>query len=191
MSIIKGLFFDLDGTLVDTLQAHVQSYKSAAREVGYTLTDKQLASVFGMRSDIFLKKLLVDIPEEDIKKIQKIKADSYHTFDKLIKPNSSLVNLLETLGRHHITILVTTASRNNVDVVLRAAEIKEELFDYIITGDQVSDPKPHPEAYIKALELSGLSADEVLAFEDSPRGVDSAQAAHISTLLIDISKGVV
>lgn len=183
MSEIKGLFFDLDGTLVDTIEANIKAYTYAAKKVGHTLDQKELASTFGMRSDQFLKKLLKDISEEDIKAIQKIKAESYKDFSHLITPNHILIDFLRTLKPDHITVLVTTASRSNVNLVLKIAGI-ENLFDFVITGDDVTNPKPHPEAYLKALELTGLSTEKVLAFEDSQTGLKSAESANLKTLLI-------
>jgi HAD superfamily hydrolase (TIGR01509 family) len=62
----------------------------------------------------------------------------------------------------------------------------EDMFDYLATGGDVKQPKPNPEIYLKALDMTGLEANEVLAFEDSESGIESARAAGIATLLITI-----
>ena len=79
------------------------------------------------------------------------------------------------------------AQKQNAETVISNAGISE-IFDYIITGDQVVMAKPNPEAYLKALELSGLNSYEVLAFEDSISGIQAAKAAAIQVLKIKIPK---
>ena len=72
------------------------------------------------------------------------------------------------------TVLVTTASGENVRAILRHFDL-EHAFDFVITGDDVTRHKPDPEAYRLALARLQLEPDECLAFEDSDVGAASAR----------------
>lgn len=186
MKTIKGLFFDLDGTLVDTLEANTLAYQHALNGVGRTLTDEQIAGVFGMRADTFLPKFFPDITERELSEIKRLKIEAYPEYVHLARPNKQLIDFVRTLKPNHVTALVTMAQKANALAVLQASKL-EDLFDHIVTGSDVTRAKPDPESYQKALELTGLDANEVLAFEDSDSGIEAAKAAGISVLTISIA----
>jgi len=77
--------------------------------------------------------------------------------------------------------IATTTSRSNLAALLTHAALPE--FDAIVAGEDVSSLKPHPEVYLKALELLDLPADAALAFEDSANGLRSAKAAGLRTIV--------
>ena len=185
MKTIRGLFFDMDGTLVDSFMSNFEAYRLAIESVGRTIDLVTFAPTFGQRVDVFLPALFPDISTEDIELIKKEKTRVLPQFVHLARPNQPLINFIRSVRGHHTTVLVTTATLVNALVVLKALAI-EDLFDYFVTGDIVSTAKPHPEAYLKALEVTGLKVDEVLAFEDSETGIASARAAGIMTLTIKI-----
>jgi beta-phosphoglucomutase len=101
----------------------------------------------------------------------------------LTQPNESLISFLAQLARHQLCVLVTTAKRENVASVLGHHDLGQ-YFTHIVSGDDVIDHKPSPEAYQLALQKTGLQPQEVLAFEDSQSGIDSAEAAGIQVVHI-------
>lgn len=186
MSKIKGLFFDLDGTLVNTIEANIKTYRKAIEESGRIVTDEQLREVFGLRYDTFLKMFYPEISTEDIERIKTLKAKYYPDFLHLIKPNEHLINFIKTLTPDHKLVLVTTAQKTNAMNVLKTIGI-DRLFDHIICGNDVTNPKPNPEAYLKALEITKLVPAEVIVFEDSSSGIEAAEAAGLSYIRIEIN----
>ena len=66
--------------------------------------------------------------------------------------------------------------------VVRA--LPEGSFQYLVTGDMVSQGKPHPEPYLTAARLLGVDASDCVAIEDSPAGVASAVAAGVPTIAV-------
>ena len=70
-----------------------------------------------------------------------------------------------------------------VDKRLKSLGI-QGYFSEIVSGDQVSHSKPHPEIFLLALERSGCSAQEALIVEDSPSGVEAGLNAHIETIMV-------
>lgn len=182
---IRGFFFDLDGTLVNTHEANFLAYKQAIDKVLGQSSDQKLRNEIesGGNSDAFLPMLFPDATPEEIKEIKHVKKTLYAGHLHTSEINAFLSNFLENMSKHYTTVLVTTAKRQNAQEVLKTHNI-EEYFDFCIFGDDVSAMKPDPEAYLMALERANLSADEVLAFEDSDKGIKAAHGAGIHTVHI-------
>jgi len=184
MNATKGLFFDLDGTLVNTYEADFLAYRDAIREAtGVTVDRDAFMSTNGMEMKQKLKLLTPDATEEQVQGVAAGKKKYYKNYLDKTVPNESLIAFLADMRAHHTTALVTTAKRQNAELVLEAHGIYE-YFDVFVFGDEVVEAKPHPESYLRALELTGLNPDEVLAFEDSQTGLDAAHSAGIKTIRI-------
>lgn len=185
MTVIKGFFFDLDGTLVDTHEANFHAYHEAVKNIkGITLGETLRAHIkMGESSHTFLPKLINDLGVSEVDAINAEKKRVYpRHLDKSII-NHQLVGFLENLSKHYVTVLVTTAKKANAQSVLEHHSLAS-LFTHTIYGDDVENMKPNPEAYLKALEITGLAANEVLVFEDSAKGIEAASGAGISVIQI-------
>lgn len=182
---IKGFFFDLDGTLVDTHEANFRAYRQAIIEVVNIEPSSELRILIkkGESFSNFLPVILPGISEAEIKKISEVKKRHYPNQLHASRLNEYLSTFLGQMSEHYTTALVTTAREANARAVLKVHGL-EKYFDFMIFGEDVLAAKPDPEAYLLALEKSGLSADEVLAFEDSQKGIDAAQGAGIKTIHI-------
>jgi HAD superfamily hydrolase (TIGR01509 family) len=123
------------------------------------------------------------IESESVQKIRELKKSYYGEMMSFIKPNQELVDFLRMMAPLHVTALVTTAQSANAKHVLREAKL-EGLFNYSIYGDDVKRQKPDPEAYNKALALTGLAPEEVIAFEDSVAGVEAATTAGLRVIRV-------
>lgn len=179
---IKGFFFDLDGTLVNTYEADFLAYRDAIKEVTGIVVDRDaFMSTNGMEMRQKLEILAPGITSEQADKIAAGKKKFYKNHIHTTIPNETLLAFMIDMAEHHTIALVTTAKQQNAETVLEKYGISD-LFDVKVFGDGVTYAKPHPESYLKALALSGLEASEVLAFEDSKSGLDSAHAAGIKTI---------
>ncbi len=78
------------------------------------------------------------------------------------------------------TALVTMSVRRMAEQIV--AQIPFKAFDVVISGDEVTDPKPHPEAYLNAARLLGVDPRECVAIEDSVAGLASAVASGATTI---------
>jgi beta-phosphoglucomutase-like phosphatase (HAD superfamily) len=183
-SVIKGLFFDLDGTLVNTYRADFLAYREAVQEVtGLELIEADYAALHGMEIGAKLGRLIPGLTARQVDGIRQAKKLGYPKHVGLTVLNHGLTNFLAQMSSYHHCVLVTTAKHDNVTAVLGHHDL-ERYFQHIISGDDVARHKPDPEAYLLALEKTGLQPLEALAFEDSPSGVESAEAAGIPVVRI-------
>lgn len=182
-TIIKGFFFDLDGTLVDTHESNYLAYRNATEDVkgirlGVELKQKIKA---GESSAAFLPSLIPNITSNEVDEINRRKKQYYPAQLKASNLNNYLSTFLRQMSGHYVTALVTTAKKENALAVLKEHSILG-YFNFTIFGDDVSKMKPDPEAYLLALKTADLKPSEVIAFEDSQKGIDSAIGAGIAVI---------
>jgi beta-phosphoglucomutase len=180
--VIKGFFFDLDGTLVNTYQADYLAYKDAVFEiVGKHLIREEYEQLHGIEIGAKLKQLLPELSKEQVADIRQSKKRHYANHVHLTQPNDALISFLAQFSPQLTCALVTTAKNDNIALVLKQHNLAQ-FFSVIVSGDDVTRPKPDPQAYTLALVKTGLSPHEVIAFEDSPSGIQSAEAAGIAVV---------
>ena len=77
----------------------------------------------------------------------------------------------------------SAASPFNIDFALDNLNIRH-YFDFVVSGDDVKDSKPHPETYLKAANLLQVEPSSCIVFEDAPKGVESARNAGMKSVVI-------
>lgn len=187
MSRFEAVLVDLDGTLVDTSEVNYQAYAGALLEVGVCIArpafDRQAQ---GRNWRQFLPTMLADAGvAKDPADIAKRKSVLYAGMIANARPNHALIRLLEMLKPLCRTALVTTASAVNAGVVLDAHDLRQ-LFDIIVTGDDVRRHKPDPEAYVLAAHRLSVAPGACLVIEDTEIGVASARAFGSAVLKVEM-----
>lgn len=174
---IKGLIFDLDGVLVDTVPTHFAAWSRMFNEYGYdfdkakyrTLVDGRLR-MDGARA------ILVDADERTVEEAATKKNDYYlDAIDRgeftIFEPAVQCVKKYAAKGYR----LAAASSSANVRHILEQAGILE-FFNVVVGGHDVALGKPHPEIFQKAAEGMGLSPHECIVVEDAQSGVAAAKA---------------
>ena len=183
--VVKGLLFDLDGTLIDTAAANYGAYSAALAEVGIVVSPQAVAgAAAGRHWSEFLPALMQRGGSAiEPAAVARRKGELYRQMLGDTRLNASLIALAASSRTHMRTAIVTTASVVSVHALLHHHQIAD-MFDAVVTGGDVTHKKPHPEAYLLALARLGLTADECLAFEDSEVGVQSANAAKLAVIRV-------
>lgn len=177
MTFPKALLIDLDGTLVDTREANFRAYAAALAEVDIELERSAWQAVGeGRNWRQFLPQFLALRPDIDPAQIAARKRALYLAMLPASRPNPGLVRRLRSArARGARAALVTTASRENAHAVLAHHRLSE-LFDVIVTGCDVMQHKPAPDAFGLAAVKLGVQPNDCLVFEDSSIGKTAAAA---------------
>lgn len=184
--MIKAVLTDFDGTLVDTFRANYEAYLKVLKDIAnYDLTEEKYRECYGLKFNDFMDK--IGIHENKRYKIRLDKNSAYKDiclYRYVLKRNDDLYSFLKLCKSNNIKVaLVSTAQKTNIEAVLHSINIPADLFDYIVSADDVTKGKPDPQAYNVAMQKLGVSPDEVLAFEDSEVGIDALKNAGINNYI--------
>ena len=177
---IKAFITDFDGTLAFTYSANLAAYQRAidfATDGAYKLTSEVYSACFGYRFNDFMD--TINITNENIRSlIKEKKAEYYAMYASLVVINNDLLSTLKFAKLNGIKVaLATTARLLNVMTVLKTHNIDAEMFDLILTGEDVKEGKPNPEIYLTAMNVLGVKPNETIVFEDSNIGIEAAVKA--------------
>lgn len=173
-----AFLWDMDGTIIDTEPAWMRAEEELLYAWGSALLPEDALDWVGIGlpdlARIFQERG-VNLAAQDIITLLSRRVDEEIFAGELAwRPGATA--MLEALNHQGFTnVLVTMATRNQAESII--AHLPEGTFAGLITGSDVSQPKPHPEAYLRGAELIGAQASECIAFEDSVTG---ATAAHRS-----------
>ncbi|WP_455144914.1 HAD family hydrolase [Brachyspira pilosicoli] len=175
MNNIKLIIFDLDGTIIDSANANYKAYHDALEEIGVNLTRDffDVHCFNGQHYKDFLPKLIPNYTDKIIEKVHDRKQEIYKNNMSNINVHPYLKYVIENTPKNIKLSLATTAARIAVKNVLRAIEM-ENMFDLVVTGDDVKNRKPNPEVFIKCMEYFNTLPKETLIFEDSDIGIEAA-----------------
>lgn len=174
---VTALITDFDGTLVDTFQANFYAYHEVLWEYGINLTEKEYRKNYGLRLDDFMKNIGIT-DKNRIAEIKTKKMQVYAQHLTWVTLNRNLYDFLKYEKSQGMKIAIaSTASRANIMNVLHRFGIAE-LFDVIVSGEEVTHGKPNPEVYEVAIEALGVTAEQCLIFEDSEVGLQAADAVN-------------
>lgn len=178
----KAILFDADGTLYDSEPLHYAATRLAALELhdfdlSEELFDLHMRKGSKMGHEV-LREQGFDASESDYQ-VAKLKH-----FQRLVAENLQLMpgleNFLAWCERQNVaTIVVSTSRREQLESALSATGIRDYFTIIVGHEDTVGKKKPDPYPWLRALELAKLSSSDVIAIEDTKKGITSAVAADI------------
>lgn len=171
---MKLVIVDLDGTLFDTKNVNYYAYKEALAGYGYDMDYTYYCEFCNGRHYLDFLPQITTTNANLLKEIHDIKKKKYKKFlDKAVL-NQRLVDILRALKGEYKTAVVTTASRENCNDILQQFNL-HDLFDLVLTDDDISRSKPSPEGFIKAMKRFDAKPEETIIFEDSSVGIEAAK----------------
>ncbi len=181
--MLKAVIFDMDGVLVDTEPVHYQANKKIMSEFGYDFEyeyyKKFIGSTLAFMWEELTQKYNIKKPVDELCDMSRdysngiIEKEGYPIIE-------GAVELVKKLHEKEIKLAVASSSSLEIikDVVSKLHI--EEYFDKLVSGEDVKNPKPAPDVFIKAANQLGVTSGECLVIEDSSNGVKAAKNANMA-----------
>lgn len=176
---IRGLIFDLDGTLADTMPLHFQGWVTACKKFGAEIDNaflrKHTGSPGWMIADEIIRKCNLNgsVTTDQIvaEKLMLFFRDQ-HTV-KPIEPVAAIVR------KYHGKLPMAVGTGGHREAVERTLEITglRKYFEIVVTANDVDHFKPHPETFLKCAQMMNIEPKYIEVFEDGELGLEAAVAA--------------
>lgn len=185
MNKIAALFFDLDGTLVDSNDLHVDAWDRAFREPGHQFPPEIIHGQVGKGGDNLVPSLLPDLGEEEQDAIDRRHGDIYKSeLMGRVKPFAGARDLLEHARNQGLqVVLASSASGEEVDHYLELLDAAE-LVSFTTSKDDVGSSKPAPDIFQAALDKAGLRPEQALVIGDTPYDVLAAGRCGVASIAV-------
>lgn len=177
---VWGAIFDWDGVVIDSSRHHEESWERLAVEAGRTLPEGHFKKGFGMKNEFIIPNLLGWAEADpDIRRYSLRKEALYREVvrERGLEPLRGVKVWLEKLAAAGIPRVVGSSThRENIELSLGLIGLAEH-FTEIVSSEDVSHGKPHPEVFLKAAARIGRSPDRCVVFEDAHVGIQAARNA--------------
>jgi putative hydrolase of the HAD superfamily len=188
--MITALIFDFDGLILDTETAEIRTWQNIYNEYGYPFPhDEFIQTVGGYGTSTFDAAIYLQDLTHGSLNADSLRLRHHHeSGDEILRSPilPGVTDIIAEAKRRQMKLAVASSSPHSlVDAHLTRLGLFPQ-FDKIICSDDVAPgrTKPKPDLFLKALEQLNVRADEVIIFEDSPHGVDAANAAGIAVVLV-------
>jgi len=178
---LSTFLFDLDGTLIDSIELILRSYRHTMRtHRGLEPPDEVWMQGLGTPLWVQFRHWTEDPAEIDAM-VATYRAYNLEHHDAMVRPYDGVVAAVRDLKRCNKTLgLVTSKVRSGALRGLQVAGL-EDAFQVIVGSDEVTHPKPHPEPVLKALEQLGVPAPDAVFIGDSRHDIECGRAAGVKT----------
>lgn len=176
---IKGLIFDLDGTLADTMPYHFKGWRIACQKFGADIDTAFLRKHTGTPGWVIADEIIKQCNLEGSVTIEQIMAEKLIQFYKeqhRIKPIIPVVNIVKKYFGKLPMAVGTGGHREAVERTLEVTGLRK-YFDIIITANDVDNFKPHPETFLKCAAQMNIEPEFCEVFEDGDLGIEAAKNA--------------
>ncbi len=174
---IKGLIFDLDGTISDTMPIHYIAWKNAAARYGIEFTTELFEQLAGIPLYPTVEKLNKLFNKNiDPQEMGDSKEQEYEDNMHKAQPIEPVMKVIRT---YYGKLPMAIGTGGGRDLSIKAMKIVgvDQYIDKLVSADDVTKHKPHPDTFLKCAELIGVDPKDCLVFEDGILGIQAAQKA--------------
>jgi beta-phosphoglucomutase family hydrolase len=176
---VKGLIFDLDGTLADTMPYHFEGWKKACLKYGAHIDNSFLRKHTGSPGWIIAREIIKDCNlngSVTVEQIVEEKLTEFYKLQHLVKPIEPVTDIVK---KYYGKLPMAVGTGGHRKAVERTLEITglSKYFDIIVTANDVNSFKPHPETFLRCAELMKVKPQYIEVFEDADLGIEAARKA--------------
>lgn len=175
----KGLIFDMDGTLSDSLPVHVETWNKIGEKYGFVFDPQIIHELTGRPTIEFARRVIEQYGvNESPETLVKMKQESFWDLAHLLSPIEEVVSIVKSYyGKLPMTV-GTGASRRSAEVQLKALNLTNH-FEAVISADDVNKHKPEPETFLECAKAMNIEPEFCQVFEDGDLGITAARTANM------------
>lgn len=174
---IRGLIFDCDGTIVDTMPVHFMAWCKALAEVNIHFPEERFYSFAGAPTVTIIQTLAREQGVAcDPVEVARAKEHIYVESLENLEPIHGVVTIAKREKGKRKLAVASGGWKRVVKQTLTVVGV-EELFEAIVGADDVEHGKPAPDVFLKAAQLIGIPPEQCLVYEDGDLGIEAAKRA--------------
>jgi beta-phosphoglucomutase-like phosphatase (HAD superfamily) len=176
---IKGLIFDLDGTLADTMPLHFRGWQLACRKFGAEIDTAFLRKHTGSPGWLIAEEIIKANNLKGNVSVDQIIEEKLENFYKEQHTVKEIIPVAGLARKYYGKLPMAVGTGGHREAVERTLEITDlrKYFDIVVTANDVTNFKPHPETFLKCAELMGVEPKYIEVFEDGDLGLEAAVTA--------------
>ncbi|NMC03731.1 MAG: HAD family phosphatase [Candidatus Lokiarchaeota archaeon] len=195
---LKGIIFDLDGTLTDTLDQHVEAFDRVFKRNGISIDRALIQANMGRRPFDIVRDLAFggqadeQLSKQQVTDLYRLAQEKIDEFTGLIPAQPprmpgvpGVLARAKELGLK--VAVVSSTTYKNVKIILDRIGVLPYL-DAFVCGDDVKMGKPHPEAFLKGAERLGLAKDNIIVIGDSVHDIGCAHGGGLRIIAVATGK---
>ena len=182
---VKGLIFDLDGTIANTMPNHFKAWRKAVLPYGIDFDKELFLSLTGMARKPTINKLNNLFGTKMNPKVVGALKEEY--FNLLVNETKEIEVIANVIRKFYKKLPMAIGTGSTIKGVKQTLGIikMQHYFNIIITSDDVEYGKPHPETFLKCAELMNVNPKDCIVFEDGELGMQAARSARM--MVIDVN----
>lgn len=184
----KCFIFDMDGTLIDSMPAHLEAWKNTSAHFGFPFSASWLHSLGGMPS----YKIAAEVNRKYQMSLEPSQVSQFKmaTFANLPHHGEPIACTLEVFNHFYgkKKLAVGTGSQRESALRLLASANLLDRLDAVVTASDVEKHKPNPDTFLLAAQQLGFAANQCVVFEDTQLGLQAAHAAEMDCMMVEQGK---
>ncbi len=182
-----AVIFDMDGVLIDSYQAHFQSWQALSVDIGRAMTEEEFARTFGRTSREAIRQVWPEKGFTD-EQIAALDGKKEETFRKIIGDDFPAMpgarELILALDERGFRVAIgSSGPPENVEMIIDLLGVRSRI-RVVVTGADVHRGKPDPQVFQLAADRFGVAAGRCVVVEDAPDGIKAARAAGMAVVAL-------
>jgi HAD superfamily hydrolase (TIGR01509 family) len=180
----RAVFFDIDGTLIDSNYLHVEAWAHAFSDLGLSVDESDIHALIGMDAGELLAKLLGDDADEFGDRAKELHTSYYESLVPRLRVMEGAREILEALSARGVSVVLATSAPESELVHLRELLDAEKFLAAVTSGEDVSTAKPDPGIVSIALERAGSAPENTIMVGDAVWDVIAAKRAGVECIAV-------